>query len=192
MIESEEELDWNVQKNMNVWKDKKKHQQTLEELFNGNVRYLKFIRERLGEDAVLDGFKATVEFTYKKNMGGMEKMAAVILKTISRKILMKMIINAYYINMQHIVDLKCIKRLEHKDGVTEIEIEKCTAKRVWNIGLRNNGVKDVFSPEDYCKHSCIPTLKRILEVVEVEIEVDFSKKGCRQIIKLKKKGQKEE
>ncbi|MHA1271392.1 MAG: hypothetical protein ACTSPY_16480 [Candidatus Helarchaeota archaeon] len=179
----ENELDWKIQKKLNVWKDNAKYKRTIEELFNGNVRYLKFIKTRMNDQAVSDAFQNTVNFTYEKSMGPLTKLGAELLKKISKNILLKRIIGSFFINMQHVVEIKCVKKLEFQADQTEIIIDKCTAKKAWKQGLKNNNAKELFTDEDYCKNSCIPTLNKFLELTKARATPEFNKKGCHLIVK---------
>lgn len=183
MSEEEEKLEWQVQKKMNFWKDKRKYKQTIEELFNGNVRYLKFIKNRIGQEACMDAFKETIDFTSEKYMSTLRRLGASLLSKISKKILLKRILGSFFINMQHVVDLNCIKKLEFYPDYTEIIIEKCTAKRAWKIGLKNNKATDMFTFDDYCKYSCTPLINKFLELTKAQSNVEFKKRGCHHIIK---------
>jgi len=182
--ESEDTLIWEDQKQMNIWDEKRRHKMTLEELFDGNARYMKFIASRLGSEGVKEGFQATVDFTFEKNMGGLRKMGATFLKAVSKKLLLKKVVIGYYVNMQHVVDLKCIRKMEFNPDSAEIIIEKCTAKTAWKMGLKNNQATDIFEPEDYCEQSCIASFKKFLDVPNATVTTEFQKRGCRQIIKL--------
>ena len=175
---------WENQKKTNTWDQKRLHRQALEELFDGNVRYMKFIKAKLGENLVKDGFQATVDFTYEKNMNALTRFFLKLLKPLAKKFLLKTIVTTYYTKMQHVVELPCLKQLDIKpDGSIEIVVEKCTGKTVWKNGLRNNTAVDIFGAEDYCKYSCIPSLNKLIEVVNAQSTVEFEKRGCHQLIK---------
>ena len=182
-MSEDKELEWKVQKKLNIWNMKQKHSSTLEELFDGNIRYLKFIKERTDEETLKDAFELTANFAFDKNMSGIMKAMATLLKTISKRILLKRIVNQFWVSMQYIVDLDCIKKIEYNPEFTEIIVQKCTGKRAWKKGLKNNKAKDLFSLEDHCEHSCVKLLNKLLELVNAKCEVEFTKTGCRQIIK---------
>ncbi len=183
-MSEDEQFKWENQKKTNTWENNRRHRQVLEELFDGNVRYMKFIKTKLGENLVKDGFQATADFTFEKNMSGLTKFFIKMFKPLAKKFLLKTIVTTYYTKMQHVVDLDCIKKLEmNPDGSMSIAIDKCTAKTVWKNGLRNNNASELFGVEDYCKYSCIPSLNKLIGVVNAQCSTEFEKRGCQQVIK---------
>ncbi|NVM53016.1 MAG: hypothetical protein HWN66_04885 [Candidatus Helarchaeota archaeon] len=182
-MSKDKELEWQVQKKFNIWNDKRKHSTTLEELFDGNVRYLKLLKSKGSEQDVKDGFQATVDFTFEKNMGALVKLGAAFLKRVSKKILLKKIISSFFINMQHVVKLDRIKKYEFYPDYTEIIIKKCTGKRAFKLGLKNNNATNMFGEEDYCKYSCITLFNKLLSVANAKSTVELEKRGCHHIIK---------
>ncbi|MHA1264127.1 MAG: hypothetical protein ACTSRS_02730 [Candidatus Helarchaeota archaeon] len=172
-----------IQVNFRGWNDQMKHKQTLEELFDGNVRYLKLIKHQLGDQAAIEGFRATVDFTFNKNMSGLLKLGDSFLKSVSKLTLLEKITTNFFINMQHIVKLECIKKLDLSPATSEIIIKNCTGKKAWITGLKNNKATDLFSDEDYCKYTCVPTLRKFLEVAHAKNTAEFTEDGCHQVIK---------
>ncbi|MHA1264752.1 MAG: hypothetical protein ACTSRS_05890 [Candidatus Helarchaeota archaeon] len=185
MSEPEERLDWEEHKKVNTWDEKRQYQQTLEELFDGNVRYLKFLREKGGEELVKKGFQATVDYTYNKNMGILRKLSVALFKPLAKKMVFKQIISSFFTGMQHVVKLDCIKKLAFDNNSTEIIIEKCSGKRAWKMGLKNNQATELFGLEDYCKYSCVPLFHKFLGLVKAQSTVEFQKRGCHHHIKFR-------
>ncbi|MHA1652214.1 MAG: hypothetical protein ACTSYB_18685 [Candidatus Helarchaeota archaeon] len=182
MNEKDDEVDWQVQKKLNRWDEKRRAKAAVEELMEGKVRYLKFIKNQLGPDAIEKVLERFVIDTFDKNMGGLTKLGAGFLKKISKNALLKKIISSFYINMQHLVDLDCLKKLEFYPNQIEIVIKKCTAKRAWKLGLKNNKAKDLFSEDDYCQKVCIPTFNKFLQVANAQSNYRILKRGCEQVI----------
>ena len=183
-MSEDEQFKWENQKKTNTWENNRRHKQALEELFDGNVRYMKFIKTKLGETLVKDGFQATADFTFEKNMGGLTKLFIKMFKPLAKKFLLKTIVTTYYTKMQHVVDLDGIKKLEiNPDGSINLSIDKCSAKTVWKNGLRNNNAAELFGAEDYCKYSCIPSINKLIGVVNAQCAAEFEKRGCQQVIK---------
>ncbi len=187
MSEESEEVPWEVQKKLNYWDERRRATGALEELMEGKIRYLKFIKTKMGADAVNEAFGEFVKDQYIKNMGGLTKLGANFLKKISKKILLGKIITGFYINMQHLVDLNCIKKMEFNNGQAETIIQKCTAKRAWKLGLKNNNVKELFSEEEYCEKLCVPLFKKLLAVADATSSSELEKRGCLHKIKIEKK-----
>ena len=182
-----EDLEWPVQKKLNIWDEKRKYKSTLEELIDGHARYAKFIKIKMGDDAMMEAFRETIECTYDKNMGALNRLGVAFLSKVSKKILHRKIVNSFFINMQHVVELSCIRKLEYYPDYTEIIIDKCTGKRAWKMALKKNNANDLFSEEDYCKYSCIPLFNRFLTLSKAQTNAEFSKRGCHQIVKFIKK-----
>ena len=183
MTEKNEEVDWEVQKKLNVWDMKRRANAALEELFEGKIRYLKIINRGMGSEAVDKALAEFVDDMYDKNMGGLTKLGADFLSKIAKKTLLNKIITSFWINMQHMVNLDCLKKLEFYPDRTELVIQKCTAKRAWKLGIRNNNMKEVLGAEDYCKKMCVPLFNRLLEVAKASSSAEFQKRGCEQVIK---------
>ncbi|TFG05401.1 MAG: hypothetical protein EU536_02210 [Promethearchaeota archaeon] len=177
MSARDEMLNWSEQKNKNTWDAKRRYAQTLEELFDGNVRYLKILKNK-DEQAVKDGFQATVDFTFEKNMGLLRKLSVALFTPIARKLVLKQIIASFFKEMQHVVRLDCIQKIEFNSNSVEIIIDKCTGKRAWKLGLKNNQATELFTEEDYCNYSCIPLLNKFLGLVNAENTVELQKRGC--------------
>lgn len=177
-----EEKEKQVQVNLANWSEGKKHQQTIEELFDGNVRYLKLIKEKFGEAAAIDGFHATTDFTFNKNMSGLMKMGDKYLKSVAKTTLLKKLLINFFINMQHVVDLNCIQKFEFSQEGAEIIVEGCTGKMAWIKGLKNNKATDVFTADDYCKYTCIPTVSKFLDVANAKNHAEIHHMGCHQKI----------
>ncbi|NVM27560.1 MAG: hypothetical protein HWN65_01850 [Candidatus Helarchaeota archaeon] len=173
---------WEVQKKLNIWDEKRRANETLEELFEGKVRYLKIINRGMGTEALHEALKEFVNDMYDKNMSGLTKLGAGFLVKVAKKTLLSKIITSFFINMQHMVNLKCLKKLELYSDRTELVIHKCTAKRAWKLGIRNNKMEDILTAEDYCKFLCVPLFNRLLEVAKAGTKVEFQKRGCEQVI----------
>lgn len=185
MTEKNEEVEWEIQKKLNIWDDKRRANETLEELFEGKVRYLKIINRGMGKEAVYQALKEFVNDMYDKNMGALTKLGAGFLGKISKKILLNKIITSFFINMQHMVDLRTLKKLEFYPDRTELVIQKCTAKRAWKLGIKNNKMENVLKAEDYCQNLCIPLFDRLLGVANAQTIAELQKRGCDHLIKFK-------
>ena len=190
MTQLEKDLDWLVQKKMNDWGEKRRYNAALEELMEGKVRYLKFIKlnmEKMGRpNAVDEALEEFVKDTFNKNMSGLTKLGAEVLKMLSKKVLLKKIITSFFINLQHLVNLDRMKKLEFYPDRTEIVIQKCTAKRAWKLGVKNNKVKELFTDLDFCTKFCSKTFNRFLEVAGAQSTVEFQKRGCQHLVKFVK------
>ncbi|MFX1294777.1 MAG: hypothetical protein ACFFD2_07985 [Promethearchaeota archaeon] len=184
MNELNEEVKWEVQKKLNTWDFKKRARSTLEELMEGKTRYLKYIKINMGPEAVDDVLEIFVKDIYDKKMSGLKKFGATLLKKISKKILLKRIITSFFINMQHLVNLERIKKLEFYSDHIDIVIQKCTAKRAWKLGLKINNATDLFTNEEYCEKFCFPTFNKFLGVANAYSTVEFEKRGCQHIISI--------
>ncbi len=185
MTAKDDEVNWEVQKKLNVWDEKRRAISALEELFEGKIRYLKIINRGMGSEAVDKALAEFVDDMYDKNMGGLTKLGADFLGKVSKKTLLSKIITSFWINMQHMVKLSCLKKLEFYPESVELVIQKCTAKRAWKLGIRNNQMKDVLGAEGYCKKLCVPLFNRLLEVANAQTTAEFQKRGCEQVIKAK-------
>ncbi|MHA1130369.1 MAG: hypothetical protein ACTSQI_15480 [Candidatus Helarchaeota archaeon] len=185
MTEKEDAVKWEVQKNLNVWNESRRANEALEELMAGKIRYLKFIKTKMGADAVDEVLGIFVQDTFDKNMSGLTKLGAGFLKKISKNILLKKIITSFFINMQHMVKLDRIKKLEFYPDHTELVIQKCTAKRAWKLGLKANQAKELFSDDEYCAKFCTKTFTKFLSAANAETSVELQKRGCEHVIKLK-------
>ena len=182
-IEKEAELEWEVQKKLNVWDLKRRANATLEELMEGKVRYLKFIKIKIGPKAVEDVLGIFVQDNFNKNMSGLTKLGAGVLKKVSKKILLKKIVTSFFINLQHLVNIDRIAKMEFYPDLTEVVIQKCTAKRAWKLGLRNNDAEKLFTNLEFCEKFCHPMFNRFLGVADAHSTVKFQKRGCEHFIK---------
>lgn len=183
MTEPNDEVEWEVQKNLNIWDDKRRATSALEELMEGKVRYLKFIKLGMGPEAVDEVLGRFVNETFDKNMSGLTKLGAGFLKKISKKTLLNKILTSFFINMQHMVNLSCIKKLEFYPDRVDLVIQKCTAKRAWKLGLKKNKAEELFSEETYCEKMCFPTFNKFLGVADAKSTVELQNRGCQHGIK---------
>lgn len=183
MIEKEDDLEWEVQKKLNVWDLKRRANAALEELMEGKIRYLKFIKIKIGPKAVDEVLGIFVQENFDKNMSGLTKLGAGVLKKVSKKVLLKKIITSFFINMQHMVNLDRIKKLEFYPDLTELVIQKCTAKRAWKLGLRGNNAEKLFTNLEYCEKFCYPMFNKFLGVADAHSTVKYEKRGCKHFIK---------
>ena len=183
MTEQTDEVEWEVQKKLNIWDDKRRATAALEELMEGKIRYLKFIKQKLGPEAVDEVLGRFVDETFDKHMSGLTKLGAGFLKKISKKALLSRIITSFFINMQHMVNLSCIKQLEFNPDRIDLVIQKCTAKRAWKLGLKRNQAEELFSEKTYCEKMCYPTFNEFLRVADAKSTVEFQKRGCQHIVK---------
>ena len=183
---SEEEVDSEGKQQLKNWKVDQKYKTTLEELFNGNVRYMKFIKTRMPPESnlVSEAFQATIDYTFNKTMAPLMKLGEGYLSKVPKPTLLKRLLGNFFINMQHVVTLDCIQKLEYYPDYTEIIIDKCTGKHAWRMGVKNNKATDLFTEEDYCKYSCAPLVNRFLKVAGAQSTVEFQKEGCHHIIKI--------
>lgn len=184
--ESEEETESQGQQKLKNWKDDQKYQTALEELFNGMVRYMKFIKTRMppGSNLVSDAFQVTIDYTFNKTMAPLMKLGEDYLKSVPKQLLLKRLLGNFFINMQHVVRLECIKKLEYYPDHVEIIVDKCTGKQAWIMGVKNTKAADLFTDEDYCKYSCAPLVNRFLKIASAQSTVEFQKEGCHHIIKI--------
>jgi hypothetical protein len=183
---SEEEVESEGQQKLKNWKDDQKYKAALEELFNGNVRYMKFIKTRMpsGSNLLNEAFQATIDYTFNRAMAPLMKLGEDYLKNVPKQLLLKRLLGNFFINMQHVVRLDCIQKLEYYPDHAEIVIDKCTGKRAWKMGVQTNKATDLFTDEDYCKYSCAPLVSRFLKVANAQSTVEFQKEGCHHIIKI--------
>lgn len=185
MTVKEEDLEWEVQKKLNVWDDNRRANEALEELMAGKIRYLKFIKLNMGPEAVDEVLGIFVQDTYNKNMSGLTKLGAGFLKKISKSMLLKKIITSFLINMQHMVKIDRIRKLEFYPDHMKLAVLKCTAKRAWKLGLKTNDAKELFTDDEYCEKFCTKTFSRFLEVADAETTFELQKRGCEHTIKFK-------
>lgn len=184
--ESKEELESEGQQKLKNWNDEQKYKTALEELFNGNVRYMKFIKTRIppGSNLMNDAFQATIDYTFNRAMAPLMKLGEDYLKNVPKPLLLKRVLGNFFINMQHVVRLECIQKLEYYPDYAEIIIDKCTGKHAWKMGVTNNKASDLFTEDDYCKYSCAPLVNRFLKIANAQSTVEFQKEGCHHIIKI--------
>jgi hypothetical protein len=184
--ENEEGVESQGQQKLKNWKDDQKYKTTLEELFNGNVRYMKFIKTRIppGSNLLSEAFQATIDYTFDKTMAPLIKLGESYLSGVPKQLLLKRLLGNFFINMQHVVRLECIQKLIYYPDYAEIIIDKCTGKQAWIMGVKNNKAGDLFTDEDYCKYSCAPLVNRFLKIASAQSTVEFQKEGCHHIIKI--------
>ncbi|MFX1293351.1 MAG: hypothetical protein ACFFD2_00635, partial [Promethearchaeota archaeon] len=99
-----------------------------------------------------------VKDIFDKQMSSLKKLGAGLLKKISKKILLKRIITSFFINMQYLVNLERLERVEFYPDHIDFAIQKYTAKRAWKLGLKINNARELFTNEECCEKFCVPTL----------------------------------
>ena len=182
MTDAESEVTWEVHKELNTWDEARRSNATLDELMDGKVRYLRIIHRGLGRKAYEDALGEFVDDMYAKNMKGLTKLGANFLAKVSKRILRNKIITSFWVNLQHLVNLKCLKRMEFTPERVDIAIQKCTAKRSFKLGVKNCGVTKHFSDDDFCVYLCYPLFNRLLGVAKAQSSITYQKRGCKHIV----------